>query len=141
MSTKETFTEREWETMRKGVAGAGMLVSISDRSFFDSFKEAGSLAKHLAGARQEGRSEVVRELAEMRGTGFGMTSSPSEVETETLDALRTSVATLEAKAPQEVDAYRDFVVEVAQSVAKAAGGGDVVEAGALGKIKAALGRT
>ena len=141
MSTKETFTEQEWETMRKGVAGAGMLVSISDRGFFDSFKEAGSLAKHLAGARKEGRSEVVRELAEMRGTGFGVTSSPSEVESETLEALRTSVATLEAKAPEEVDSYRDFVVEVAQSVAKAAGGGDVAETGALDKIKQALGRT
>ena len=140
MSTKETFTEQEWDTMRKGVAGAGLLVSISDRSFFDSFKEAGSLAKHLAGARRED-SEVIRELAEMRGTGFGMTSSPSEVESETLEALRTSVATLEAKAPEEVNAYRDFVIEVAQSVGEAAGGGDAAESGALDKIKAALGRT
>ncbi len=62
MAKKSDFTEQEWEQLRKGATGAGLLVSVSDRSFFDSFKEAGSLAKHLAGGRSE-ESELVRELA------------------------------------------------------------------------------
>ena len=49
MAQKSDFTEQEWDQLRKGATGAGLLVSVSDRSFFDSFKEAGSLAKHLAG--------------------------------------------------------------------------------------------
>ena len=66
MAKKSDFTEQEWEQLRKGATGAGLLVSVSDRSFFDSFKEAGSLAKHLAGGRSD-ESELVRELAGERG--------------------------------------------------------------------------
>ena len=84
MATKKDFTEEEWETLRRGATGAGMMVSISDRSFFDSFKEAGALARHLGKARKGGDSELVRELSEGRGTGFGVTDSADEVERETL---------------------------------------------------------
>src|SRR5439155_6385698 len=38
MAKKADFTEQEWGTLQKGVMGAGVLVSVSDRSFFDSFK-------------------------------------------------------------------------------------------------------
>ena len=92
------------EQLRKGATGAGLLVSVSDRSFFDSFKEAGSLAKHLAGGRSD-ESELVRELAGERGSGFGVRSAPQEIESETVEALRGAVSTLQAKAPDEVEAY------------------------------------
>ena len=139
MAAHPDFSEAEWEAMRKGVTGAGLLVSLSDRSFFDTFKEAGALGKHLARARQNNQSEVVREVAEVRGTGFSMTSAPEELERETLDALRSSIAALEAKAPEEADAYRRFVIEVAESVAQAAGGGDTAESSEIEKIRGALG--
>ena len=98
MAKKSDFTEQEWESLHKGVLGAGLLVSLSDRSFFDSFKEAGALAKHVAAAKQSNTSELVRELADVRGTGFGVTSSPDKVEHETVEALQSAKATLEAKA-------------------------------------------
>ena len=138
MAKKTDFSEQEWDRLRKGATGAGMLVAVSDRSFLDSFKEAGSLAKHLAGGRS-GDSELVRELSSERGTGFGLTSSPQEIESETIDALQSAVATLEAKAPEEVEAYKSFVLELAQSVGKAAGGGDEAEAATVEKIRSALG--
>ena len=137
MAGKTDFTEQEWDQLRKGATGAGLLVSVSDRSFFDSFKEATSLAKHMAGGRSE-ESQLVRELASERGTGFGITSSPTEIETEALDALRGSIQTLEAKAPDEVEAYRAFVLELAQAVGQAAGGGEQAEATTIAKITAAL---
>lgn len=139
MAGKSDFTQEEWETMQKGVTGAGLLMSVSDRGFFDSFKEAGALARHLTEARQKSTSELIRELAETRGTGFGLTSSPAEVEGETLEALRKSIATLEAKAPGEDDAYRSFVLEVAESVGAAAKGGETAESDVLDKIRSALG--
>jgi hypothetical protein len=138
MAGKSDFTDQEWDALHKGVSGAGLLVSVSDRGFFDTFKEAGALAKHLTGAR-DSSSELVRELAQTRGTGFGLASSPEKVEAETLDALSSAVATLESKAPEEVDPYREFVLDVARSVADAAGGGDTGESGALVKIRSALG--
>ena len=137
MAQKSDFTEQEWDQLRKGATGAGLLVSVSDRSFFDSFKEAGSLAKHLAGGRS-GSSELVRELSSERGMGFGAKSSPEAIESEALEALRSAVATLEAKAPDEVDAYKSYVLELAEAVGKAAGGGDEAEAAAVEKIRTAL---
>ena len=138
MASKSDFTEQEWDQLRKGATGAGLLVSVSDRSFFDSFKEAGSLAKHLAGGRS-GDSDLIRELSSERGTGFGVTSSVPEIEAETLDALKAAVATLATKAPEDLEAYRSFVLELAESVGKAAGGGDEAEAVTVEKIREAVG--
>jgi hypothetical protein len=134
----DVLNESEIETLHKGAMGAGLLVSVSDRGFFDSFKEAGTLAKHVAAARGSSESPVVKQVAAGHGTGFGVTSSPEQIESGTLDALRSGVAVLEAKAPAEVDAYRSFVLELARSVAAAAPGGDDAETGAISKIQAAL---
>lgn len=139
MATKADFTEDEWKTMQKGVTGAGMLVSVSDRDFTDSFGEAGALTKYLGEQREKSESEFIRELADIHGTGFGMTDSPQEVETETLDALRASIATLAAKAADEVGAYRQLVLGVAGFVAEAKGGVTPVETAAIDKIREALG--
>jgi hypothetical protein len=139
MAKKADFTEQEWESLQKGVVGAGLLVSLSDRSFFDTFKEAGALGKHVAQAKQGSSSDLVRELADLHGTGFGLTASPDKVENATLEALRAAKTTLESKAPDELEPYRQFVVEVAQSVADAAGGGDAAESGAIEKVRSAVG--
>ena len=135
----DALTENEIETLRKGATGAGLLVSVSDRGFFDSFKEAGVLAKHIAAARGSSESAVVKEVASGRSLGFGVTSSPAEIESGTVDALRSAVTLLKEKAPAELDAYRSFVLDLARSVAAAAPGGDASEAGAIAKIEAALG--
>ena len=138
MAKKADFNEQEWDALHKGVTGAGLLVSLSDRSFFDTFKEAGALSKHVAKAKQTGSSELVRELADVHGTGFGVTTSPDVVERETLEALQTAKKTLESKAPDELEPYRQFVLETAQSVSEAAGGGEAAESGAIEKVRSAL---
>jgi hypothetical protein len=115
-----------------------LLVLLNDRSFFDTFKETGALSKHIAQAKQGNSSELVRGLAEIHGTGFGLTSSPDAVETEALAALQSAKKALESKAPDELESYRKFVVEVAQSVADAAGGGETAEGTAIEKINSAL---
>lgn len=138
MAQKTDFSEQEWEQLRKGATGAGLLVSVSDRSFFDSFKEAGSLAKYFAGGRS-GESDLIRELSGERGTGFGLSSSPQAIESETLEALRGAVATLDAKAPDEVEAYKSFVLALAETVGKAAGGGEDAEEATVEKIRVAMG--
>ena len=139
MATKADFTEDEWETMSKGVTGAGMLVSIGDRDFTDTFVEVGALAKRLGEERKESGSALMRELAAGRPSGFGLTASLEEVEAKTLEALRSATATLAAKAPDEAAAYRQLVLDVAESVANAKGGVKPGETGATDKIKDALG--
>lgn len=137
MST-QTFSDTEIETLRKGATGAGLLVAVSDKGFFDTFKEAGAMAEHLASAKRSSDSALIQRLAEGRGTGFGLTSSQSEVESETLEALRSAGELLRRKAPEELASYRSFVLELARSVASAAGGGDQAEAAVIAKIEQAL---
>jgi hypothetical protein len=139
LATKTDFTEEEWETLEKGVTGAGFWMTIADRSFFDTFKEAGAMAKHLAAAHQNAESTLVRDLGSTKGSGFGWRSSPDEIETETTQALGSAQQILEAKAPDELPAYRAFVLEVAESVGQAAKGGEPAEAETLEKIRSAVG--
>ena len=140
MSTQpsQSLSETEIETLHKGATGAGLLVAVSDRSFFDTFKEAGALAKHLATAQRDSQSPLIRQLAQGHSSGFALTSSPAEIETGALDALRSSIQLLQAKAPDELEAYRSFVLEIARSVSAAAGGGDEAEAATIEKINGAL---
>lgn len=138
MAVKADFTEAEWQTLEKGVTGAGLLVATADASFFDSFKETGAMAAYLAEARQKSASLLVRDLAATRTTGFGLGTSSGELQAGTVTALRTAVETLQAKAPDEVSAYKAFVVGVAESVARAVSGIAPAENAAIEQIKGAL---
>jgi hypothetical protein len=139
MATKADFSEEEWESLRKGVTGAGLLVSVGDPDFTDTFGEAGALAKRLREEHETSSSELVRDLAGGWGSGFGVTGSSEKVEAETLEALRSAQAALAAKAPDESGAYRQLVLDVAQAVADAKGGLKPGETAAIEKVKAALG--
>ena len=101
--------------------------------------QGGGGAREAPGGRAQGQLEPARAGAcRERGTGFGVTSSPDEIESETLEALRAAVATLESKAPDEVEAYKSFVLDVAQSVAEAADGGSEAEEAVVEKVRSAL---
>ena len=138
MAQKSDFTEEEWKSLRKGVTGAGMLVSIGHKDFTDSFGEANAMAKQLV-AERANASQLVRELTAEHGTGFGMFSSPKEVETETMASLQAAVVLLTDKAPDDLDAYRGLVLDVANAVAEAKGGVQAEETAAIERITAALG--
>jgi hypothetical protein len=139
MATQSDFTEDEWKTMQKGVTGAGMLVSAGDRDFTDSFGEAGALAKYLGVQRENSESTFIREVATIRGTGFGVTTSAQEVEAETVEALHSANAILAAKAPDEVGAYRELVLGAAAAVADAKGGVKPGETAAIDVVREAVG--
>ncbi|HVM58349.1 MAG TPA: hypothetical protein VMT74_12850 [Gaiellaceae bacterium] len=139
MATKADFTQEEWDAMQEGITGAGMLVAISDPGFFDTFKEANALAKHLAEAHSKSDSALVRELAKSHERPFGATASPTEAEQATVSALEAAVVALESKSPDDLPAYRQVVLDVAQSVAEAAKGVSDKESTAIDTIRAAVG--
>jgi hypothetical protein len=137
MAGKADFTEQEWDDLQQGVTGAGLLVSSAHRDFTDSFGEAKAVATQLT-AHRDSESELVRELAGTRGTGFGLVASPKEVVEGTMNALGASVALLTEKAPDELEAYRALVLDVATSVAEAKGGVKNEETAAIERIRGAL---
>jgi hypothetical protein len=139
VATRADFTDEEWKAMQEGIVGAGMFVATVDRGFFDSFKEASALAHHLREAHEHSDSVLIRDLATGHDRPFGMTASPEEIEQSTAATLARAVAVLEAKSPEDLPAYRQLVLEVAESVAEAAKGVSPQENQALDHIRAALG--
>lgn len=139
MATRADFTDEEWKTLQSGVTGAGTYVSLADRHFFDSFKEAGAIAHHLRDAHEHSDSALIRDVATGHERPFGLTASPHEIESNTIAAIQQAVAILTAKAPEELPAYRRLVLDVAESVAEAAKGVSPEENSALEQIHNALG--
>jgi len=138
MATKTDFTEDEWNTLHRGLTGAGMLVSISERGFTSTFKETGALAKFLATQSQEGTSQLVRELAGTHGSGWKVSSSADELQDGALAALRSSVEILTRKDPDDLVEYRELVLALALRVSDAAPEGEAAEKSAIDSIRNAL---
>ncbi len=140
MAGRKDFDDAEWTALRKGIVGTGMLVSLSDRDFTDTFGEVSAMAKYLAGQEMAAASELVRELAHDRSRPFGLTDPPEKIRNETIASLRESIAQLGDKSPDDVEAYKAVVLGVADAVAAAKGGGvSAVESEMIGEVRAALG--
>ncbi len=139
MTTKADFTQEEWETLERGLTGTGMLVSVADPGVMDSIGESSALAKYLQSQRVAGPTELMRELGGTRGTGFGLTTNVEEVRAGTMSALHSAVEILSAKAPDELEPYRQMVLGVATAVAEAKKGVSPSEAAVISAVKEALG--
>ncbi len=140
MATKNDFTEAEWKALVKGLVGAGMLTSMSDRDLSDSFGEASAMAKYIAGQHVAAANALVREITNRPGNPFGFTASPDKVRNETMEALSQAVAALTAKAPDDLQPYRDVVLGTAHAVAMAKGGGEsAIETEMIEQISKAIG--
>ena len=140
MTGKADFTEEEWNTLREGPPSAGMIVLISSKG--GSFRETWALAKTFSEARQQhGESELLDALVSDK-PDTPRFHSPEEAEEKGLELVRQAVALVQAKAPDDVEGYKRFVLEVAQRVAEAhKERGEAVsseEQEAIGKIESAL---
>jgi len=120
MTGKNAFTEEEWEAVLEAPPIAGMLVLTAEHG--GSFRESFALAKAYAEARQQhGDSEILDEVAATKPrVDRKRYGSPEALEGAGRQRLSEAVAALEAKAtPEEVEAYRSFVVGLARRVAEA----------------------
>ena len=150
MAGKADFTPDEWATMQRAIVGAPLLVAVSDGGRADLRLELHAIGEKLAEARAGHGSELVHELADIADaqTGFHGRMRLSEVEGPALEALRSATAVLEARAPDELDSFRYFVLDLAKTTAAAARSGPFAltgplvserEARAVDRIKAAIG--
>jgi hypothetical protein len=121
MTRKADFNAEEWSTVVDGPLYAGMRVIGAERG--GTIRETLAMSRVYQEARQrQGESELLDELVK----------SPPSIDQErvreaggnlagpTTQALRNAMSILEAKAtPDEVDAYKTFVMTVAQAAAGA----------------------
>ena len=114
MTGKADFTEEEWTSILQGPPTAGMIVVTAQKGGL--FRETLALAKAYSEARDKhGQSELLDEITSAKPSfDRGGSHSPEELRANGLEHLRETVRLLEQKAtPEDVDAYRGFVLELA----------------------------
>ena len=120
MTGKSAFTEEEWQAVLEAPSIAGMLVLTAESG--GSFRESFALAKAYAEARQQhGEGELLDEIVSAKPQFDRHRYGTKEaLEGQGPQRLQEAVAALESKAtPEEVEAYRGFVVSTARRVAEA----------------------
>lgn len=121
MTTRADFNAEEWSTVVNGPLYAGMRVISADPG--GSLRETLAMGRVYQAAREHhGENELLDELMKsppaidpdrLREVG-------ADIATLVSQQLRDAMATLETKAsPTEVDAYKKFVMTVAQAAAGA----------------------
>ena len=121
MTSKADFNAEDWSTVVDGPLYAGLRVIAADRG--GTLRESMAMGRVYQEARaRQGASSLLDELIK----------SPPSIDQERLQAaggdlsavtaehLRNAMSILESKAtPADVDAYKRFVMTVAQAVAEA----------------------
>ena len=121
MTSKADFNAEEWSTVVEGPVLAGLRVVAASRG--GSIRESIAVSKVYAAARQaQGDSEFLDALVssppavdaqEVRARG-------GDIATVSGERLRDALRILREKAtPEEVDDYKGFVKQVAETAAKA----------------------
>jgi translation initiation factor 2B subunit (eIF-2B alpha/beta/delta family) len=104
------------------------------------FKEANAAAHYIAATKQTSESPLVRELAADIRTKRDkeVSGNPTDVSGEVIERVSEAVAIVSGKAPEDLAAFKAFIVGVAKATAQAAKGTGPAEAGAISKLEAAL---
>jgi hypothetical protein len=144
MTGKTEFTLEEWELVLVGPPSAGLIVVTAQRG--GVFSETFAIGKAYTEARRlHGESQLLDEIVGARyDRRHARYRSAAEVKRGGLQNLRDAIALLEQKAtPEELAAYKRFVLTVVDKVANAHREGDTdvgdSEKAAIDEIATALG--
>jgi hypothetical protein len=119
MTDKAEFNAEEWSKLVEAPALVALRVIAADRG--GTLRESLSLGRAYAEARQSGDSglleEIVSSAPQVDPSGL---KDPGALEQRVQGSLREVLQLLEQKAtPEEVEAYRQFVLKVGETVARA----------------------
>ena len=141
MATKADFSGAEWQVLQWAVADTMTYLSLADPGLWDTFKEASGAARYMAEMKTSSESVLIRELAGDARTrrDKAVTGDPANVAGEAIGRVELAVSILSGKAPEDLDAFKDFIIGVAKATAEAAKGIGPGEAAAIAKLEATLG--
>ena len=138
MSTKNDYTPEEWNLVMSGPVVAGSMVVMSDPSIFGSIKESFRIAQTIQKAALASDAQVIRDI----GLAYQNKAKPQTPELPRdrgkagamdvlLQTVQEAASTVSDHDPAEGDAYRRFLVEVAQATAEASKEGGFLGIGAV----------
>jgi hypothetical protein len=118
MTEKAAFNAEEWSKVVEAPALVALRVIAADRG--GTIRESLSLGRAYAAARSDGSGlfqEIVSSAPQVDPSEL---KDPGALPQRAESAVREALALLEQKAaPEEVEAYRDFLLKVAETVARA----------------------
>jgi hypothetical protein len=120
LTGKSDFDEQEWKTVLEGPTTAGMIVLTAAGG--GTFRETFALAHAYADARKDhGASQLLDEIvASKPAFDRHRYKSTQELHDGGLDEIAQAASIVRAKAtPEELTAYREFVLTAASKVAAA----------------------
>src|SRR5437868_8803019 len=121
MTRKSDFNAEEWSTIVDGPLYAGMRVIAAERG--GTLRETVAMGRVYQEARERhGESELLDELVKSPPAidPERVREAGGDIAALTTEELREAMAILESKAsPAEIDAYKKFVMSVAQAAASA----------------------
>ncbi|MGH2988935.1 MAG: hypothetical protein ACRDMA_03595 [Solirubrobacterales bacterium] len=129
MTRKADFNAEEWSLVLEAPPVAGMVVMTSHRG--GTIREAVSMGKAYTEAQKEQSAELVEEIVSARPDfDRDRYKTPEELRERGLTRIREAVNLLERKAtPEEVDEFKRFILDVANTVANAKKEGGVLGIG------------
>jgi hypothetical protein len=131
MTGKDDFTDEEWTRLKRAPFVAGMAITLADPGGpIEAFKETSATLKAVLAAEGGDRGQLVGAIAgsvaaeaRQRKNPMGgfKPSSAANAGVEILDEMRAVGRTVAAKAsPEDADAVRAWLLDVAQAAADAA---------------------
>lgn len=141
MATKADFAETEWQTLQWAVTDTIAYLTMADPGFWEMFKEAGGAAKYVAGIKGSSENALVHDLAGdiKGGRDKAVTGNPTDMSATVIGRVSEAVTLVAEKAPEDLEAFKGFIIGVAKATAEAAEGTGPTEAAAIAKLEAALG--
>jgi hypothetical protein len=151
VTSKSEFNAEEWQTIAEAPVFAGLRVVAAGRG--GTIRESIAVAKVYTAAREkQDDSELLDELvaAPPSVNTEEVRSAGGDIATVSTDRLRGALSILAGKAtPEEIEEYKQFILEVAQAAAEAHKEGGFIgiggkpvseqEQAALDEIRAVLG--
>ncbi|WP_127078906.1 hypothetical protein [Rhodomicrobium lacus] len=136
MATKNDFTPEEWKTLLDGAVLSGLAVTAAEpNGIIGLVKESFAASQALIEGRR-GPNELIRSIVEDFETSQGRTDArealkarlganvdASVLKAKSIETLREVAAILEAKAPQDAPAVKEWLYHISQKVADAASEG------------------
>ena len=141
MATKSSFTPEEWETLQFAMTDTMAWLSVVDPGFWALMKEAGHAGRFVAEQASDAPNLLIRDLAHdvHAKRDETLVERPGEVEAPTLARVHAAAQIVADKAPEDLEAFKSFILGIAETVADASDGVSGAEAGAIARLTAALG--
>jgi hypothetical protein len=144
MTDKSNFTPEEWKLFLQSVIAAGIAVTAAEPSgLWGLLKESFAGGSELAKAKMDpGANALIKAVVADFSTAEGSAardglkntfkgSKPAEIKDKCIEILRQTAAIVDAKAPADATALKNWLQQISQHVAEASKEGGFLGVGGV----------